>query len=277
MAGARLEGKVIIVTGGTAGIGRRMVERFSDEGARVVFTGRRAARGAEVAKATGATFITADAGLEADAERTIKATAEAHGRIDGLINNAGAPGPTGRIETIALDAYDRAMAVHVRGTLAHIKHVAPIMRAQKSGAIVNLGSVAAHRANLSSSVVYSIAKAAVVHLARCAAMELGEDGVRVNSISPGGIATGIFGKAMGLPPDEADKRIETVKTALAKHQAIPRAGLPDDIANAALFLISDEGSFVNGEDIVIDGGLIWGRRYSEVTAGGHVWKSLFED
>lgn len=276
MAGGRLRGKVVVVTGGTSGIGRRMVERFTAEGARVLFTGRRESVGAEVARATGATFLAADAGLEADAERTIRAAIDTHGRIDGLVNNAGAPGPSGRIETIDLGAYDATMAVHVRGALAHMKHAAPIMRAQGSGAIVNLGSVAAHRANLSSSVVYAMAKAAVVHLTRCAAMELGEDGVRVNSISPGGIVTGIFGKAMGLDPADADARLDSVKKALAKHQAIPRAGLPDDIASAALYLISDEGSFVNGEDIVVDGGLIWGRRYSEISAGGHVWKSLFE-
>jgi NAD(P)-dependent dehydrogenase (short-subunit alcohol dehydrogenase family) len=194
-----------------------------------------------------------------------------------LVNNAGAPGPVGRIETIDLGRYDATMAVHVRGALAHIKHAAPIMRAQRSGAIVNLGSVAAHRANYSSSVVYAMAKAAVVHLTRCAAMELGEDGVRVNSISPGGIVTGIFGKAMGLDADTADKKLESVKQAMAKMQAIPRAGMPDDIAACALFLLGDEGSFVNGEDIVVDGGLIWGRRYSEIAAGGHMWKSLFED
>lgn len=274
--GERLRDKVIVVTGGTAGIGRRMVERFAAEGARVVFTGRRAALGAEVAKATGASFVEADAGSEADAERAIKGAAERHGRLDGLVNNAGAPGPAGRLEAIPLDAYDATMRVHVRGALAHMKHAAPILRRQRAGAIVNLGSVAAHRANYSSSVVYAMAKAAVVHLTRCAAMELGEDNVRVNSISPGAIVTGIFGKAVGLDPAEADARLAPLEAEFAKLQAVPRAGLPDDIASAALFLLSDEGSFVNGADIVIDGGMIQGRRYSEVSAGGHMWKRLFE-
>ncbi|MBM3586030.1 MAG: SDR family oxidoreductase [Alphaproteobacteria bacterium] len=276
MASGRLDGKVIVVTGGTAGIGRRMVERFAAEGARVVFTGRRAELGQAVAAATGATFLPADAGEEADAARTIRAAVDIHGRLDGLVNNAGAPGPVGRIETILLERYDQTMAVHVRGALAHIKHVAPVMRAQGSGSIVNIGSVAAHRANYSSSVVYAIAKAAVVHLTRCAAMELGEDRVRVNSISPGAIVTGIFGKAMGLDPGEADAKTEPLKAAFTKLQAVPRAGLPDDIAAAAVFLLSDEGSFVNGADIVVDGGMIWGHRYSEVSAGGHIWKTLFD-
>lgn len=272
----RLKAKVAIVTGGTSGIGRRMVERFREEGATVFFTGRRAELGAQVADATGGHFIEADAALEADAERTVRTALDREGRLDILVNNAGGPAPVGRIEDLPLDGFDAAIATHVRGALAHIKHASPAMRAQSAGSIINIGSVAAHRAGYSSSVIYGVAKAAVVHLTRCAAMELGEDFVRVNSISPGGIATGIFAKSMGMDAGQADKTAEQVKAALAKHQAVPRAGLTDDIASAALYLASDEASFVNGEDIVVDGGLIWGRRHSEVSAGGHAWKNLFE-
>jgi NAD(P)-dependent dehydrogenase (short-subunit alcohol dehydrogenase family) len=121
-----------------------------------------------------------------------------------------------------------------------------------------------------------VAKAALIHLSRCAALELGEDGVRVNSISPGGIATGIFGKAMGMDPEAAEASAEKIKLALARMQAIPRAGLPDDIASAAIYLASDESSFVNGEDIVVDGGLIWGRRFSEVAAAGQAMRAMFD-
>jgi NAD(P)-dependent dehydrogenase (short-subunit alcohol dehydrogenase family) len=272
----RLAGKVAVVTGGTSGIGKRTLERFVQEGATVFFSGRRAAKGGEVAAATGATFVQADVAIEADAERTIKQAADVNGRLDVLVNNAGGPAPLGRLETLPLQGFDQTLAVHVRGTLAHIKHAAPLMRAQGSGSIVNIASVAGHRAGYSSSVIYGVAKAAVLHLTRCAAMELGEDGVRVNSISPGGIATGIFAKAMGMAPAEADATAERIKPALARFQAIRRAGLPDDIANAAVYLASDEAGFVNGEDIVVDGGLIWGRRYSEVMAGGAAWKHLFD-
>lgn len=272
----RLEAKVAIVTGGTSGIGRRMVERFHEEGATVYFTGRRAQLGAEVAEATGGHFIEADAALEADAERTVQTVLDREGRLDILVNNAGGPAPVGRIEDLPLDGFDAAIATHVRGALAHIKYASPAMRAQSAGSIINIGSVAAHRAGYSSSVIYGVAKAAVVHLTRCAAMELGEDFVRVNSISPGGIATGIFAKSMGMGAGQADETAEQVKSALATLQAVPRAGLTDDIANAALFLASDEAGFVNGEDIVVDGGLIWGRRHSEVSAGGHAWKKLFD-
>jgi NAD(P)-dependent dehydrogenase (short-subunit alcohol dehydrogenase family) len=272
----RLQDKIAIITGGTSGIGRKVVERFRAEGATVVFTGRRAALGDEIAEQTGATFLVADAGDEADAARTIGEALERHGRIDILMNNAGAPAPGGRLETLSLDGFDQAVRVHVRGALAHIKHAAPAMRAQAAGSIINVGSVAGHRAGYSSSLIYGVAKAAVIHMTRCAAMELGEDGVRVNSISPGGIATGIFAKSLGMATAEADGTVEKVKTALASLQAVPRAGVTDDIAAAALYLASDEASFVNGEDLVIDGGLIWGRRYSETAKGGGTWSRLFE-
>ena len=272
----RLKGKVAVITGGTSGIGRRMVERFIEEGAGVFFSGRRVALGAEVAKATGATFIEANVTIEADAARTIATAAKLNGRVDVLINNAGGVSVGGRLEAVSLESFDATIAAHVRGALAHIKYVAALMRAQKQGSIINIGSVAGHRAGYSSSISYGVAKAALIHLSRCAAMELGEDSVRVNSISPGGIATGIFGKAMGMDPVAAEASAEKMKIVLARMQTIPRAGLPGDIANAAVYLASDESTFVNGEDIVIDGGLIWGRRFSEVAAGGQAMRALFD-
>ena len=111
-------------------------------------------------------------------------------------------------------------------------------------------------------MIYSAAKAAVIHLTRCVAMQLGESNVRVNAISPGGIATGIFGKALGLAAEQAEQSAEAMKARLAQMQPIPRAGLPDDIARAALFLASDDSSFVNGHDLVVDGGVIGGRLWT---------------
>ncbi len=113
----------------------------------------------------------------------------------------------------------------------------------------------------------------MLHLTPRAAMELGEGGTRVTSIPPGQTATGSFAKATGMPSTAADAMAETVRGALAKSQAIPRAGLPDDIASAALFLASDEAGFITAEDVIVDGGLIAGRRYAEALAGGWVWKS----
>lgn len=272
----RLTGKIAIVTGGTSGIGRAIVECFVAEGASVYFSGRRASLGAEVAQATGAKFIEADVALEADAARTIATAAQENGRIDVLINNAGNAIAAGRLETIDLEAFDKIMSVHVRGALAHIKHVSPLMRSQQQGSIINICSVAGHRAGYSSSINYAMAKAALLHLSRCAAMELGEDNVRVNAISPGAIATGVFGKAIGVDAATADESAEKMKGFLAKMQAIPQAGLPVDIAKAALFLASDESAFVNGADIVVDGGLIGGRRFSDVAIGGAAMRSLFD-
>jgi NAD(P)-dependent dehydrogenase (short-subunit alcohol dehydrogenase family) len=273
----RLQDKVAFVTGGTSGIGRRIVERFIEEGAVVAFSGRRQSLGEEVAKASGAMFVEADAADESHARRSMHTVHERFGRLDILVNNAGGPAKGGRLEELSLEAFDRAIAVHVRGTLAHMKYAAPIMRGQHSGSIVNIGSIAGHRAGYSSSVIYATAKAAVIHLSRCAAMELGEDGVRVNSISPGAIATGIFGKAMGLDHAEADKTAERIKVPFAGMQAIPRAGIVDDVANACLFLSSDEAGFITGEDLVIDGGVIWGRRFSEPAPGVAAMRKLLAE
>jgi NAD(P)-dependent dehydrogenase (short-subunit alcohol dehydrogenase family) len=102
----------------------------------------------------------------------------------------------------------------------------------------------------------------VIHLSACVAMQLGEHNVRVNSISPGGIATGIFGKALGLSIEKAEQTTEAIKAGLAGLQPIPRAGLTDDIASAAVFLASDESTFVNGHNLVVDGGVVGGRLWT---------------
>jgi NAD(P)-dependent dehydrogenase (short-subunit alcohol dehydrogenase family) len=260
-----LDGKVAIITGATSGIGARAAELFVEEGARVVFTGRRKAQGDAIEKKLGgnASFVAADATEEADWERLVRHVLERHGRLDALFNNAGGPAPTGGIETIPVDGFDRAMALLVRSVMLGMKHAAPVMKRQRSGAIINNGSIAAHLAGYSSSMIYSAAKAAVVHLTRCVAMELGEHGVRVNSVSPGAIATGILAKALGMRDhDKADAAADKMKVAYAAMQPIPRAGVPDDIAQCACWLASDRASFVNGEDIVVDGGVIGGRMFT---------------
>ncbi len=262
---ARLQEKVCIVTGATSGIGLQTAKVFVQEGASVVIAGRRAALGKQIANEFGAAcdFRQTDVTEEAQVEALIDFTVGKYGRVDCLFNNAGGPAPVGGIETIPADGFDAAIAVLFRSVMLGMKHVAPVMLRQGSGSIINNGSVAAHRAGLSSSMIYSAAKAAVVHLTRCVAMQLGESSVRVNSISPGGVATGIFGKSAGLSDEQAEQTAEIVKGALARMQPVPRAGLTDDIALAAVFLASDESSFVNGHDLVVDGGLIGGQRWSE--------------
>ena len=259
-----LDGKVGIITGATSGIGARTAELFVEEGARVVFTGRRKDQGEALAKRLGANarFIQADATLEDDWKRVMAETLKAHGRLDCLFNNAGGPAPTGGIASIPVDGFDAAMALLVRSVMLGMKHAAPVMVRQRSGSIVNNGSIAAHLAGYSSSMIYSAAKAAVNHLTRCVGMELGEHNVRVNSVSPGAIATGILAKALGMNADKADTLAEAMKERMAKAQPIPRAGLTDDIAQCVIWLVSDRSSFVNATDIVVDGGVIGGRAFS---------------
>ena len=273
-----LKGKVAIITGATSGIGRRTVERFVEEGARVLFCGRRAELGASLEAALGAErarFMQADVTQEADMEKLIALCVKTWGRIDCLFNNAGGPSPQGGIEVTPVAGFDAAMATLVRSVMLGMKHAAPVMMKQRSGSIINNGSVAAVRAGLSSSMTYSAAKAAVVHLSNCVAMQLGEQNVRVNCISPGGIATGIFGKAFGLSPEAAEKTVESMKAGLAKLQPVPRAGLTDDIANAAVFLASDQSSFINGHNLVVDGGLVGGRMWTAQQAGLAGMKQAF--
>lgn len=260
----KLAGKIAIITGGTSGIGLRSVEIFASEGATVVFSGRREAEGHEIADRLGDAvhFMRADVSVESDVENLIKSTAEKFGRIDVLFNNAGGPAPVGSIETVDYEHAMQAVSVLFGGVLLGIKHVAPIMKKQGSGSIINNASIAGHLAGYSTSMVYSSAKAAVHQLTRSAAMELGESNVRVNSISPGATATGIFGKALGLEGKAAEQTADIAADILGQAQPIPRAGLPEDIARAAVFFASDDSSFVNAADLIVDGGMIGGRHWT---------------
>jgi NAD(P)-dependent dehydrogenase (short-subunit alcohol dehydrogenase family) len=271
-----LEGKVAIITGGTSGIGRRTVEIFAEEGACVLIAARREKDGRELAERLGekVDFLKTDVSVETDVKKMIDFAVDRFGKLDCLFNNAGVPATHGGIASIPLEDYEYAMSVLLGGVFLGMKHAAPVMSAQNSGSIINTGSVAGILAGY-SSIVYSAAKAAVIHLTRVVAMELGESNVRVNCISPGGIATGIFGKAAGLPTDQAEKTAELMKQALADIQPIRRAGMVDDIARAAVFLASDQSTFINGHNMVVDGGLTGGRLWSVQQEGMNaMWQAL---
>src|SRR5215831_6108622 len=241
----RLDGKVAVVTGATSGIGLRTAEIFVAEGAKVVIAGRRVPEGEALAKQLGANciFHQTDVTIEDQMRALIALSVEKFGKIDCLFNNAGGPAQTGGIEGLEVERFDAAMATLVRSVMLGMKHAAPHMKKQGFGSIINNGSIAGRLAGFSSSVVYGAAKAAVIHVTKCVAMELGESNVRVNSISPGAITTGIFGKALGLSTDAAEQTPAMLRDVYKSAQPIPRAGLPDDIAHAAVFLASDESSF----------------------------------
>src|SRR5262249_1874800 len=265
----RLDGKVAIITGATSGIGLRTAEIFVAEGAKTVIAGRRQAEGDGWATRLGANcfFRRTDVTDEAQVKALIDTAMERFGRLDCLFNNAGGPGPTGGIEDIPAAGFDATIALLPRSVVFGMKHAAPVMRRQGAGSIINNGSIAGTRAGYSSSLIYGAAKAAVIHLTRCVAMELGESNIRVNSISPATIATGLLGKALGLPVEAAERTTAFAEERYAKNQPIPRAGLPEDIARAAVFLASDEATFVNGHDLVVDGGVIGGRNWTQQQDG----------
>jgi NAD(P)-dependent dehydrogenase (short-subunit alcohol dehydrogenase family) len=258
-----LEGKVAIIAGGTSGIGARTAELFVEEGATVVIAGRRRDAGEALAQRLGqpASFVQTDVAHDSQLKALIEGAATRFGRLDCLFNNAGYGILQRSIVDLDIAEYDAMMAVVLRAVILGMKFAAPIMMRQRSGCIINTGSIAAHRSGLSSQT-YSVAKAGVVHATRCVAAELGESNIRVNSISPGAIVTGVFAKGIGIDSDIADRHLATVTERFAQAQPIPRAGLPEDIARAALYLASDAGSFVNGIDLVVDGGVITGNRFS---------------
>lgn len=262
---SRLKGRVALITGGASGIGEATVRLFVEEGASVMLADIQDDRGRRLAGELGsrAAYLHTDVSREADVQAVVDETCKRFGRLDCIFNNAGYAGVGGRIEEIPVEGFDETMGVLVRGVFLGIKHAARVMKKQGSGSIISTASVAGLRTGLGPHT-YSAAKAAVIHLTHSVAMELGESGVRVNCICPGGIATPIFGKSMGLSPERAEEVIPLMKGVLENFQPIKRTGLPDDIARAALWLASDESGFVNGHALVVDGGLIGGRLWSEV-------------
>ena len=252
----RLEGKVAVVTGGASGIGEGAVRLFAAEGAKVIIADIQDARGEKLAEELGTVtaFAHCDVSQEADIAAAIDQAVRKWGRLDCMYNNAGFGGVSGPIDELDLAAYDATMAVLLRGVFCGIKHAARVMKPQGGGSIISTASVAGVGA-IFGPHTYSAAKAAVIHVSKTVAVELAEHNIRVNAICPGGIATPIFGKGMGLSAEQADATVEVMKGVLAQGQPIKRAGLPGDIAEAALWLASDASSFVTGQAIVVDGGI----------------------
>jgi NAD(P)-dependent dehydrogenase (short-subunit alcohol dehydrogenase family) len=251
---ATLKNKVALVTGGTSGIGERIVEVFIEQGARVAVAARRQEEGRALEGRIGASFICADVSVEADVKNLINEVVGRFGQIDCLVNNAGVSLPLTPIADIETADFDRIISVNVRGVFLCIKYAATVMIPRGVGSIINIASAAGLRGALSGHA-YSASKGAVHALTRSVAAELGEKGIRVNSVTPGGIATGLFAKLAGVDASKAHLLTGAVNEVFANFQPVPRAGTTDDIALACVYLASDSSTFINGHDLVVDGGL----------------------
>ncbi|MGA0838876.1 MAG: SDR family NAD(P)-dependent oxidoreductase [Pseudomonadales bacterium] len=253
-----LTGKVALITGGTSGIGEATAERFVAAGAQVVLAGRSQDKGAAVAARLGAAavYCPMDVMEEGDIAAAVKLTVDRFGGLDILFNNAGGP-TTGSLTTFTGEQIDYGVHLLLSSVIFGTKHAVPVMEERGGGSIINCSSIAGIRYN-QGNILYSVLKAAVTHYTRLAAVELGPKQIRVNAISPGAIATPIFwggsARANTLAADDNARKLEKLKANLARATPLPRAGLADDIAEAALYLASDAGSYVNGHDLVVDGG-----------------------
>lgn len=256
----RLAGKVTIITGATSGIGEATARCFIEHGAHVILAGRSVDKGAQLAKELGdrAVFQQADVMKEADTAALVDLAMQKFKRLDCLFNNAGAPTP-GNVTDVTEEQFSYAMRLLLGSVVFGVKHAARVMKPQGSGSIINNASVASHRYG-QGSILYAAAKSGVAHYTRMAGVELGPHGIRVNAISPGAIATPIFWggstRAATLSDDDNARKQAKLESNLAKSTPLPRSGFGYDIAHAALFLASDEGSFVNCHDLVVDGGRI---------------------
>ena len=234
---ARLAGKIAVVTGAASGIGKATVELFRSEGATVV--GADAAEGADVRS---------DAGSESDVRALIEQVARDHGGLDIVFANAGISGGWASIPEQTADDWAEILRVNLIGPFLAIKHAAPLMKLRGGGSIVCTASVAGLRSG-AGGAAYSASKAGVINLVQTAAQQLSGTNVRVNAICPGLIETG-----MTRPMYDA-ARERGQESRIGELNPLQRGGGPDEIAQAALFLASDESSYVNGTALVVDGGL----------------------
>ncbi|MFC9252980.1 SDR family NAD(P)-dependent oxidoreductase [Amycolatopsis thailandensis] len=239
-----LNGRVALVTGGTRGIGLATARALAEAGATVVLTGRDEAKAKEAAAAAGAASGLALDVTDAKAVSTlVRGVAKEHGKLDIVVANAGIM-EDALLGMIREELVDTTLSTNVAGTLHTVQAAARAMMRKKTGAIVVLASIVGEHGS-AGQTVYAASKAAVANIARSAAKELGRSGIRVNAVAPGVIDTDL---TSGLTEDAKAENIG--KTPLG------RLGTPEDVANAIRFLVSDDASFITGQVLGIDGGLV---------------------
>ena len=243
-----LQGKVALVTGGTSGIGRATAIAFGAAGAKVVFSGRRDAEGEKTAKLireTGADclYVHADASKEEDIKALVQKTVATHGRLDYAFNNAGVESPGKPLHEQSIEEFDNLMAINVRGLFLCMKYEIQQMLTQGSGVIVNNSS----RAGLIGSSgfsPYAASKHAVMGMTRSAALDYANQGIRINAVNPGLIATAMMDRLSSGSTDDVGSTVP-----------MGRMGQAAEVAQAVVFLCSDAASYITGQPLVIDGGL----------------------
>ena len=249
----RLEGKIAIVTGGGSGFGEAIAKRFAEEGAKLVVNdiadagGRRVVGEIERAHGQGAAiYVHADVANNAAMAALAKAALDRFGRIDIMVNNAGTTHKNGPMLDVSEEMFDRVFAVNVKSIYLAARHVVPVMRRQRAGAIVNIASTAALRPR-GGLVWYCGSKGAVVTLSKAMAQELAADQIRVNALCPVAGDTPLLPSFMGGDtPELRAKFLATIP--------LGRFSTPRDVANAALYLASDDGAFITGVALEVDGG-----------------------
>ena len=266
----RLEGKVAVVTGGNSGMGSSTVELFVAAGARVAIAARSEDLGQALADRLGerAIFKRTDVSVDSDVKALIETTVEKWGRVDVLFNNAGIGQAYVDVEEFNTEDFHRIMMTNLGSCFMGIKYVAPIMKQQGGGSIINNGSTAGVTTD-GSGPVYAATKAGVIQLTKVWATELAGHGIRVNCISPGAIVTPIFwGGHQTQSAEENELRTKRLTEYFETTLPLHRAGMPEDIAYAALYFASDESRHTTGHNLMVDAGItVRMAPYSDMIAG----------
>jgi NAD(P)-dependent dehydrogenase (short-subunit alcohol dehydrogenase family) len=241
--------QVVLITGGLTGIGRAAAVAFARKGAKVVVAGRRDEAGKALAEelrsfGSEAEFINADVREEDDVRALVDKTVARFGRLDVAVNNAGTEGQVGPITEQTAESYAATFDTNVLGVILSMKHEVRVMRGQGSGSIINISSTYGHE-GAAGAAVYAGSKHAVEGITRSVALEVATSGIRVNGVAPGPTDTGMLTRFTGRPENKA---------ALVAQVPMGRLGLSEELANAIVFIASDDASFITGHILNVDGG-----------------------